>query len=1624
MNDEKIYSSSVQSDTKCGEDLTYGEATCETYGRDLKQGRTNLKVEFGYEGEHISLASEKCCKYGQTVFKYSDDSECPESCEKYTCEAREKSECEMLGDYCFWSENECKSSGPCMDENAYKCFEFAEYRTPSLEICTDIRKCAKYTCNTGYDLSQEICESLGENCVWSEDEGECLNEGPCASEDAFECFKQLQDFLGDYRLLETFEEQCDDRDCEQCAYEIVKNDLCREIENDDIDFPRSCGMSPEKCAREVWDACAETTTTTIPTPAPTSKYTENGPTCVNWYGEEYTEWDSIGFERIGEDSGWAWTPDGCYQAHVGMYGNFDCHVLDTDGEYHSCNGTECVDGQCQDCNGVVNGETVYDACYVCGGDSSSCTDCEGTPNGYAYEDACGVCMGDSSSCADCFGVLNGNAVEDECGICGGDGTSCNTFESTTIPDTTTTTTNADTLLNCVSGFCNEYNNAQTTYLYDIPSLRECVDRLSVAEDRVFGENCAAYNPDNQICRLGKSINSFSPSPFQACELEDLSTTGIHTTSTTEPCMIVDCAPGCTNVDQDENGCGGSCECPTTTSSTSENCFVHINGVIQDHYSVLAIDRIDCYNQIAFGSLNCGTYCADFSQGTNFLDQVFGDNDRVTSEHCCKDGDHCSQGECITTSTTSLDETTTEADEYLEDWDATFAACPIWGIWANEHCSDGPGSCSGEPNEQDGAKICEEYNTVSECNARREAQQYLSDCSTTTTTSLYETTTESDEYLEASIEITCFGQDCGYDDSVSFCFKVISSEDEDVTCSSPNDKCCNGGDTWTFKTSNDLKCGSLSEEDTSVTCTLENGNFDSLSATNLYETTIQSTSDAYDTTNSYQTTTESDPYSDLPECTCHEGYDFHYTDVESHCMTISTNSLYSYCHPGECNDNEVRCVEQRQTTDAYQTTGIYDNSGDWESEDPLELYGNSFCEHFSLESVGLSIEDCKARCEDDVSCSAFQNDMRHGSTGYCLLCKDCYREDCNYMGSSASQYITYFKPDDSYSTTSQATSDSYDTTNSYQTTTTESDPYFDLPECVCHEGYDFDYSNAETHCMSTSSLYPYCHPGECGEDQIRCVKPRQTTDSYGTTDPYETSSSTVPTPSTTSITPTAPTASTTSIDYPHVCTKDAMMCPDGSYVGRDVENNCEFYPCPPDNHECDQYLCEAEKEEECVNLGEYCSWTGYGCINSGPCVDEKAYDCFEASEYRDLPASYPVCEDINSCRKYTCGFPFPIVNEESCVALGEYCEWNGRECVNSGPCVSEAAHDCFHRMNDYGYEIRVSNDYSSCCNHCADDIVDQLLCPEIKLEVENYSIYPESCGYNPSICEREINQVCNRKECDKYLCVARDEDLYKEMGDFCEWDEYHGCRSQGPCVDQLAFDCFDQYAFDTYDRDTYDSYGIPRSYDFCDTYTTSVEPDEDCACVSSGYGESRCDRDNNFTEDECKEFPEEYNCEWKCRSDDRYECGKYLCVARTEEACVEYGEFCEWSEYEGCRSLGACVNQSAFDCFDQYAMDTYDRETYESYDIPRSYEDCDTYTTSEEPYEDCACVSSEYGESRCDRDNNFTEDECKNFPENYNCKWQCASGNKYHVQNYYDHLEERDVTQHSASDMGIESRHRL
>ena len=58
--------------------------------------------------------------------------------------------------------------------------------------------------------------------------------------------------------------------------------------------------------------------------------------------------------------------------------------------------------------------------------------------------------------------------------------------------------------------------------------------------------------------------------------------------------------------------------------------------------------------------------------------------------------------------------------------------------------------------------------------------------------------------------------------------------------------------------------------------------------------------------------------------------------------------------------------------------------------------------------------------------------------------------------------------------------------------------------------------------------------------------------------------------------------------PIACTADAFQCPDGSFVGRDPNNNCQFFPCPPD---CSAVLCLrpiCDEDEELVTPdGECC-----------------------------------------------------------------------------------------------------------------------------------------------------------------------------------------------------------------------------------------------------------------------------------------------------------------------------------------------------------------------------------------------------------------------------------------------------
>ena len=98
-----------------------------------------------------------------------------------------------------------------------------------------------------------------------------------------------------------------------------------------------------------------------------------------------------------------------------------------------------------DCDGVIGGDAVEDACGICGGDDSSCADDCGVPNGgNEDQDACGVCFGahlaghcdgacdlsDPSDAPDCDGVCS---TGDSDGSVDCDGV-CGSLDSSDSPD--------------------------------------------------------------------------------------------------------------------------------------------------------------------------------------------------------------------------------------------------------------------------------------------------------------------------------------------------------------------------------------------------------------------------------------------------------------------------------------------------------------------------------------------------------------------------------------------------------------------------------------------------------------------------------------------------------------------------------------------------------------------------------------------------------------------------------------------------------------------------------------------------------------------------------------------------------------------------------------------------------------------------------------------------------------------------------------------------------------------------------------------------------------------------------------------------------------------------------------
>lgn len=106
------------------------------------------------------------------------------------------------------------------------------------------------------------------------------------------------------------------------------------------------------------------------------------------------------------------------------------------------------------------------------------------------------------------------------------------------------------------------------------------------------------------------------------------------------------------------------------------------------------------------------------------------------------------------------------------------------------------------------------------------------------------------------------------------------------------------------------------------------------------------------------------------------------------------------------------------------------------------------------------------------------------------------------------------------------------------------------------------------------------------------------------------------------------APTEDIEEPVACTMDAMMCPDGSYVGR-VAPNCEFAPCPSEDN-TSSIMCPVESRnvDACISVVEpVCGLVQVECITTpcDPVQQTFGNSCEACSNERVISYTESACE---------------------------------------------------------------------------------------------------------------------------------------------------------------------------------------------------------------------------------------------------------------------------------------------------------------------------------------------------------------------------------------------------------------
>ena len=132
-----------------------------------------------------------------------------------------------------------------------------------------------------------------------------------------------------------------------------------------------------------------------------------------------------------------------------------------------------------------------------------------------------------------------------------------------------------------------------------------------------------------------------------------------------------------------------------------------------------------------------------------------------------------------------------------------------------------------------------------------------------------------------------------------------------------------------------------------------------------------------------------------------------------------------------------------------------------------------------------------------------------------------------------------------------------------------------------------------------------------------------------------------------------------------CTMDVQMCPDGSYVGRDPEKNCEFFTCPTQEDSKDDELeqenetedeeeneTELEDEDEIEDeeelLGASCGTVTPGYQNE--CCMRKGYQRWDDEEFKCIGERSK--ENIRQRIKFAYGSPQNEIEcPEGCICSG-------------------------------------------------------------------------------------------------------------------------------------------------------------------------------------------------------------------------------------------------------------------------------------------------------------------------------------------------------------------------------------